>query len=364
MTLDFYFLRRFLFSFLVMFGVIVLFVTLIDLVEQMRRSASIPLSEIMRDVALQLPINLSLFFPLIMLLSAIGFASNLSRNSEFVVAQAYGRSIARNLIGPAVGMFCIGIGVVAILNPLVAYCEAEILQQDRGAEAREGSVLSIGDNGVWVRLQADGGYIVLRADRVNGRSLEFIDVTVLRYDENSIPLERILAPRATLDAQGLWQMYGASVWSLESDSFSAAPKQNTVVKFKSDIEQQDLWEDLSSPSMISIWKLSSFIQTLRNSGFETAKHEAWQLKELMRPLFLMALGLIGALLSVRHFRAAGQAQSVVIGIGLGFSLHYMRDFSLILAENGQIQPLLGAASPILAAAFIAASLIVVKDVQT
>ena len=62
MTLDFYFLRRFLFSFLVMFGVIVLFVTLIDLVEQMRRSASIPLSEIMRDVALQLPINLSLFF--------------------------------------------------------------------------------------------------------------------------------------------------------------------------------------------------------------------------------------------------------------------------------------------------------------
>lgn len=364
MTLDFYLFRRFLFSFLIMFCVIVLFVTLIDLVEQMRRAGTVPMNDILTRVVLQLPINLSLFFPLIILLSAIGFATTLSRNSEFVVAQAYGRSIGRNLIGPGIAMFLIGVAVVAVLNPLVAHSEAQILLKDRGAQAREGSVLSIGDNGVWIRLQADGGFIVLRADRVNGRSLEFIDVTVLRYDENSIPLERISAPRAILTDDGIWRVFDAKSWSLNDGSFTTDPVQISVMELSSEINQQDLWEDLSSPSMISIWKLPSFIQTLRKSGFETAKHEAWQLKELMRPLFLLALGLIGALLCVRHFRASGQAQAVVVAIALGFGLHYMRDFSLILAENGQITPFLGAVSPIVAALFVAASFIVAKDTQT
>lgn len=361
MTLDWYLMRRFLMSFVTMLAAVTLFVTLIDIVEQMRRFAQADVVHILERVALQLPSNLSLFFPLIMLLSAIGFATSLSRSSEFVVAQAYGRSIARNLLGPIFVMLLIGGLVVAVLNPLVARSQSQLSVLDQGQGQSEGSVLSIGDNGVWVRLREGDGFIILRADRVNGQTLNFIGVTVLRYDAKGLPLERIVAPRARLTGDGQWRLPNAQIWRLDHDQLSTEPQIETILTLDTQINQSDLWEDLSSPSMISIWKLPSFITTLQNSGFDTAKHDAWRLKELARPLFLVALGVIGIVLGLHHFRASGQARAIVVAVALAFGLHYMRDFSLILAENGQITPLIGALSPIVAAGFLVATLLVTKD---
>ncbi len=79
--------------------------------------------------------------------------------------------------------------------------------------------------------------------------------------------------------------------------------------------------------------------------------------ELARPLFLVALMLVGAGFTMRHSRLGRTGISVLAAIMLGFGLYYIRNFAQIMGENGQIPAILAAWAPPFAALMLALGLI-------
>jgi lipopolysaccharide export system permease protein len=121
MTLHLYFARRFLWTFLAIFGVFFLFQVLLDLVEQIRRlDSSVSFAEVMRLTLLNTPDGMYQILPLVMILSSIALFVSLARSSELVVARAAGRSGLALLIGPLTVALMIGALTVAMGNPIVA----------------------------------------------------------------------------------------------------------------------------------------------------------------------------------------------------------------------------------------------------
>ena len=94
MTLHLYFARRFLLCFLsvllIFFGIL----TLIDLIEQIRRfgSADVGFGTLLILTFLNVPESLYRILPLIMILATLWLFLALARSSELVVTRASGRS--------------------------------------------------------------------------------------------------------------------------------------------------------------------------------------------------------------------------------------------------------------------------------
>ena len=87
------------------------------------------------------------------------------------------------------------------------------------------------------------------------------------------------------------------------------------------------------------------IRDLAQAGFSTKRHRVWLQVELARPLFLMAMVLVGAAFTMRHTRFGGTGVSVLAAVMLGFSMYFIRNFAQILGENGQIPVVMAAWAP-------------------
>jgi len=358
MTLHYYFARRFLWTFLAILMVFFLFLGLLDLVEQTSSfGGDIRFGEVLRLTLLNTPEALYQILPLVMILSTIALFVGLARSSELVVTRAAGRSGLSALVAPVVVAAIIGLGSVAMMNPIVAatskqYSDLRETYRNGGTQA-----LSIGAEGLWLRQGDAGGQTVIRAARANADATILYDVSFVDYAPGVGPTRRIEAQSARLDA-GFWVLENTKSWPLDA---GLNPEENAQshaeLRLRSTLTVESIRDSFGNPSTVSVWDLPAYIDGLELAGFSARRHIVWLQMELARPLFLVAMVLVGAGFTMRHTRLGRTGVSVLAAILLGFGLYYIRNFAQILGENGQIGPLLAAWVPPVASVLLAMGLI-------
>ena len=95
----------------------------------------------------------------------------------------------------------------------------------------------------------------------------------------------------------------------------------------------------------------------KKQGFPRVRHKVWQQMEFARPLFLMAMVLVGASFTMRHTRFGKTGVAVLAAIMMGFALYYVRNFAQILGENGQLPTMIAAWTPPIASILLALGLL-------
>ena len=365
MTLDLYFARRFLRSFLAVGGAFFLLLALIDLVELLRKltDTSTSLAQVAGLIVLNAPKGLNQILPLIMILATVGLFIGMARSSELVVARAAGRSALRSLMPTMVVAAVIGVLATILLNPIVA---ATSKRYNALYEYyRTGSVesFSFSSEGLWLRQSGhDGeGQTVIRAARANPEGTQLYDVTMLTYAPGAGPVRRIEADTAELGSGG-WLLRGAKVWQLEG---VVNPEANAEVlpqlNIASSLTEDSIRDSFAQPDVISVWELPAYIRDLEAAGFSGRRHEVWLQRELARPLFLVAVVLASAAFTMRHARGGRTGVSVLSAVMLGFTLYYIRNFAQILGESGQIPVMLAAWAPPVASFLLALGLLLYKE---
>lgn len=359
MILHRYFARRFLFTFLGILTVFFLLLALVDLVEQLRRFAAdgIGFNRIAQLTLLNLPRALSDILPLVMILSAITLFLSLARSSELVVTRAAGRSALVVLLAPVTVTLVIGLIAVAILNPIVAVTSKQYSGLFESYRSGVTDVLSVSAEGLWLRQGGDEGQTVIRAQRANPDATVFYNVTFITYDSTGGPSRRIEASEVTL-VTGAWEAIGVKIWPLELDTNSEAMSETyETYMIPSDLTQERIRDSFGQPDAISIWDLPAYVAQLEAAGFSARRHQVWFQMEMARPLFLIAMVLLGAAFTMRHVRFGGTGVAVLSAVLLGFTLFYIRNFAQIMGENGQIPVILAAWTPPVASLLLALGLL-------
>ena len=359
MKLHLYFARKFAWTFLGLLTVFFLLQALIDLIEQVRRldGTDASFAEMIGLTLLSAPDGMNEILPLVMILATVALFLGLARSSELVVVRAVGRSGLRALMAPVAVALLIGGLAVSTLNPIVAATTKryqELVQHFRsGGE----EVLSISADGLWLRQGDADGQTVIRATATSPDATVFYGVTFLSYGTSGGPFQRIEAREATL-GDGAWIMHQAKVWPL-GGGVNAEGSSSTHERFElaSSLTRDRIRDSFGKPGAISVWDLPLYIDQLEEAGFSARRHLVWLQMELARPLFLIAMVLIGAAFTMRHVRAGGTGVAVLISLLLGFGLYYIRNFAQILGENGQIPILLAAWAPPIAAVLLGVGLL-------
>lgn len=358
MTLSLYVARRFLWLFIRVFLGFFAIMLAIDLIDEMRRFANpgITLSEALLLSAMNVPPALYRILPLVMVLTSIGLFLSLARSSELVIVRASGRSGLRFLLAPTLTAVVVGVFAVSILNPIAAATTRRYDVLSAG-HARGGSVLSVGEGGLWLRQGNSSGQTVIQAARANLDGTELYEVTFLTFDTEGVPRQRIEADQATL-RPGAWALGPALEWDL-----SAANPERGKIRLPpgsglaTDLTAAKIRDSFGTPAGISIWDLPGYIAGLQKAGFSARAHVVWFQSELALPLFLAAQVLIAAGFTMRHVRAQRTGTYVLMALLAGFAVYFLRNFGRVLGENGQVPILAAAWVPPVAALLLALTLL-------
>ena len=362
MLLHIYFASKFAKNFVTTLSIFIIFMLLIDIIEQLRRFAvSIDYIEIFFLALLHLSASIYQVLPLIIILSSAWTFLSLARNSELIVFRAAGKSSISMLITPVILSFLIGVLTICFFNPIVASTSKKYADVKSKLVDGQETTISIGTEGLWLRQADETGHTVIRAKRASSDATELYDVTLIKLSDDKLPISRIEAEILTLN-DTMWTAKNSIIWPIKYglNSHSNAQKLS-LVEIPTSLKKEQITDQFGDPSTISFWSLPEFIGQLEQAGFSANRYSVWFQSELSKPIFFLAMMLVSAAFCMRQSRVRGTSLNVLTAIFVGFLLFYSSNFVLILGINGQLPILISAWGPSFAALFISLGLFLNRE---
>ena len=352
MTLGTYVAVRYLKAF---FRVILIATTLVfifQFVENIRKflDDSTGLGQLVILTIFQLPSSIGRMLPLVMLISSLTLFVGLSRSSELVITRASGVSALRMVLVPVLIAVCLGVLTTAVFNPIVAAAtrQYDILEDEITKSNR--SVLSISEDGLWLRQAFGEEQSVIQARRTSPDGAVLYDVEFHVFDVSGSLSERIVADTAKLLPEA-WHLTNVRRWTVDANDVDIV---GPLVQRKSDIVPTDLTVEqilnsFAPPETISVWELGGFIKRLEASGFSATRHRQYLQSSLAVPALFAAMVLIGAGFTMRHIRFGKLGIMVLVTVLAGFALYSFNNVASSLGAAGSVPVLLAAWAPSIAA---------------
>lgn len=315
----------------------------VDFIEQLRRAAGVEgvsLWSLYTISLLRAPSFIEKAFPFACLFAAMITLTQLNLKMELVVARSAGVSAWQFLLPIGISAAVVGILISTIYNPLSIYAleaskniAAEILSLDKPGP-------DLATRGYWIKqLDDDNKSTIINAEIARNQGQLLDNVKIIRLDENNQIYERIDAKKA---------IYNPGEWSLENVSITNAEGVNSVkilIKIKTRLTKNELLGVSAQPEAVSFWNLLNVAERVEKSGTNGNPYLVQFHSLLALPLFLIAMVLIAAMVSLRFVRFGQVGRMILGGILTGFVLYTASSLITALGNSGIVPPMVAAWSP-------------------
>lgn len=341
-TLGRYFGRRFLAAVAGVFFSCVGLIALVDFLELTRRFGDRPnasFDSIFYLVLLRLPAFTEQLLPFAVLLGAMATFLTFSRRLEFVIARSAGLSVWQFTGSAAVLALLVGVFAVTVYNPLSASMKERANQVEATLLNDRSSLFQGNRDGIWVRQQSVDGQSILNAQASSDGGRRLTRVRVFAFDREGRFVERIEARSATLE-RGNWVLLEARVHGVANE-----PQEYDTYLVSTNLTLEQVRGRLASPDSLSFWNLPEAIEATERAGLRAERYRLQYQALLARPLLLIAMVVIAAVVSLRVFRFGGVGKMIVGGVVAGFLLYVVARLAEELGEGGIINPVAAAWFP-------------------
>ena len=325
-------------------------VSLIDMIELLRRTGGrnyIGFNDIAVLLAYKLWNMMNEILPFAVLLGALVFFWRKIKHNELTALRAAGATPLQILIAPLVATFLIGLVQLLIISHIAANFTVKYDNFERSLFDENRNQLSLGQTGIWLRQGGENTHkAIISAKKAEFSGKKLSDVTVFLLDENSQFLRRVEANTALL-RNGYWLLREARIL----DGEGGEHKQNTFL-LETSLTEEKIENSFSNPEAISFWELPTFIESLRQSGFNAVQYRLQFHKLLSQPFFLMAITLIASVIVFRANRRGQNSHIILLGLAAGFVLYFSNRLIQALGLTGGLPAELAAWIPTVAACSI------------
>ena len=358
-ALSVYVTRQILFAVGGLFFALVGLIFLVDFLESLRFVEKVPnagLTQALVITGLHIPKLSMAMVPFVILFGSMMAFYQLNRRSELAVMRSAGISVW-GIIGPgALVAILLGIGIVTIFDPLASQMDAKSETYKNQIRGKTASLLKSLQGGIWLRQKDGMTTVILHAEKYDPEKNLLQDVTIWRRNLDGAFIERWDADIAFIRDQG---------FELQRARRTTIGQTGSEIKntewVPSAFSIRDLREDIARPEAMSIWQLPRFIALSTDAGlpnidYRLRYHELWSM-----PLKLLGMVLIAAAFTMRPVRGGGTAKLILAGVGAGFLLFIISEFSTATAEARMIPVALAAWTPVLLALSLALTLLIYRE---
>lgn len=341
-----------------MFGVCLVLIYFVDVIEMLRRSSKAETSSLPVLAwlsVLRVPAFAELTLPFAVLIGSIGAFLLLGRSSELVIIRAAGISVWQFILPGVLVAFTIGIVAVAVYNPMAA--EAMSTSERLYAEAfgREESLFKTKNSGAWLRQDGVDGPTILHARAASSHGLVLTGVTALEYDDQNVLTDRVEADRAVLK-EGRWELEKAWVSAIGQEPMFH--QRYVLSTYLSPVQVRDI---LGSVMSISFWDLPNFIAIAERAGLPATQYKLQYHLLLARPFTLVVMVLVAATCALKGFRFGHIKSMVVAGLVTGFAFFMLAEVSRNLGLSGATSPMAAAWVPVLIGCLLTLTLLLHQE---
>lgn len=346
-----YFGRRFFSAFIGVFLSCVGLIALIDFLELTRRFGdrdNATFLNLAHLVLLRLPSFTEQLLPFAVLIGAMGTFLTFSRRLEFVIARSAGLSVWQFTGSAVVVALGIGIFAVTVYNPMSTAMKEQANKLEASLLNSRIAALDSGAQGagVWLRQQSVDGQSILQSQATTDNGQRLLGVRIFSFDRNGKFIERVEAASAVL-SEGNWVLSDVQVHSPASE-----PQEYDTYLVSTNLTLEQVRGRMASPDTLSFWTLPEAIEANERAGLRTERYELQYHVLLARPLLLVAMVVIAAVVSLRLFRFGGVGKMIVGGVFAGFLLYVVARLAEELGESGIVYPAAAAWFPAVFAALM------------
>lgn len=260
---------------------------------------------------LRVPQHIYELFPLSMLLGSMLGLGWLANHNELVIIRMAGVSLLR-----IVGSIMKTATMLMLIAMVIGEGIAPPLQQyatDLRVKLLHSQVNMNTDYGLWAR---DGNtYVnVNRVDNVG----QLIGITLYQFSDKNFIERQIQARKA---------IYDGEQWLLKSVKETVHKDNSFVVNNKKEMRWKTLL-DLDTvkivavrPELLSIWKLSGYINYLKNNDLEYSKYELVYWTKLFGPLTILAMVLLAIPFVFGSVRHVSIGKQILLGFLVGITFY-------------------------------------------
>jgi len=285
---------------------------------------------------LTLPMILSQMIPIGVLLSALLSFGILSKNSEITAMKANGLSLYRLSVPVIVVSFAICIATFLLNEAVTPYTNqrakhiklVEVQKREQMGSFKQNEIWYRGERGIYNFSMFDPLTNTLKGIRIHffdrgmnlsqridakeavwkdGRWL-FTDLLVTTFNQGGVP----------------------SIKRIPSRIVALSEKPSDFMVVQKDTEEMGLLE------------LSRFTKKIGSEGYDTMRYRTDMHGKIAFPLVSVILAILGVSFSLKSERSGGIAQSIGLGIVIGFSYWIVFAFAISLGRAGTLPPVMAA----------------------
>lgn len=290
---------------------------------------------------LLVPQHIYELFPLSMLLGTMLGLGWLANHNELVIIRMAGVSLLR-IIGSIMKTAVVLMILAMLLGEVIAPPLHQYASEKR-VKALHGQISLNTSYGLWAR---DGEtYINVKKVESDGR---LIGITLYQFSENNFIERQINAKQA---------IYTGEYWILQSVRETIHKNNSFTVKNIEEMQWQTLL-DLDTvkivsipPDLLSVWKLNTYIDYLKNNNLDYAKYELIYWAKLFGPFTILAMVLLAVPFVFGSVRHISMGKQILLGFLVGVT------FYIVSRLIGQVSLVYGV--PAILSAFLPTLVVVV-----
>jgi lipopolysaccharide export system permease protein len=355
MTTLFRYLAREIFwaTLLLLLALMALF-ALFDLIRELGDlgKGSYGIAMVLLYVTLSQPAHVVVIFPLAALMGTLFAVSRLSTQSELAVMRTSGLSLTR------LGMFAvmIGLGFSAMTYAFGEFIAPMAEQSAKRLRLGATSKLTGQEfrTGYWVKDDRSFVNIQTVASEV-----ELLNLRIFDFDDRSRLLSISVIKSATYDPAKHWVL--TDVEKTIFDGQNARVEKLPVAQWNSQLTPDVLSALRVKPDQMSISKLSTYIDHLRDNKRTSTRYELAYWDKIFQPVAVIIMMLLAIPFAIQSNRAGGVGARMLAGVMIGLGFYFLSRLSSHLTALNDWPPFVAAAGPLVLFLFVAVGLIGWKE---
>ncbi len=285
---------------------------------------------------LTLPMIVSQMMPITVLLSALLSFGILSKNSEITAMKANGISLYRISLPILVTSFVICLATF-FLSEFITPQTNQMAKYVKFVEVQKREKIgSFKQNEIWYR--GTGGIYNFSMFDPETNTLKGIRIHLL--DKEMKLLRRIDAKEAVWK-DGKWLFKDLLVTNFSKEGIPSIEKiKSTIIDLSE--TPSDFTAVQRDTEEMGLIELRRFIKKIGSEGYDTVQYRTDMHGKIAFPLVSVILAIVGVSFSLKLERSGGIAQSIGLGIIIGFSYWIVFAFAVSLGRAGTLPPLIAA----------------------
>jgi lipopolysaccharide export system permease protein len=335
-TLFGYFGRKYTQWVLLTLGILVSFITLIEVLELMRRvshkTVEISSFHLVMVSLLNIPTMLDELLPFAVLFGSLSCFFIWNRSHEFMVTRSVGQNVWQAITPVIFSVGAIGLCHIMIINPIAATTAKQhnYYMQNIFTSSDQQSGLSVSTSGIWLRDTSNAYNLIINGQQLLLKEALISQPLLYQLEQNGKLSWRIQADTMHL-TEGGWIIKNA----LRTENNGRQSALGDVI-IPTAMQPSDLLESTQAPQTVNVYRLPGFISVLERTGLPAGEHKVFFHQLLSTPLKLIGLALLAASVTLVRFSRQTKLKLILFALGAGFGFYFLTDLIYLLGTTSRL----------------------------